>query len=158
MRKQRTGLAALVQEVIKVDPFCGSLFVFTGRRNDRIKILWKAGYCYLSWNARAARLLLPDLLSSAVHEMKGARYVIVSRGPWRDQGGRDSLELLFEDESSSPYTVHLTMEQTDRSLPADNQGGGFVVTVWTRSGEQLRFPGKYRTVVSIPCLEAWNEQ
>jgi hypothetical protein len=40
MRKQRTGLAALVQEVIKVDPFCGSLFVFTGRRNDRIKILW----------------------------------------------------------------------------------------------------------------------
>jgi hypothetical protein len=40
MRKQRTGLAALVQEVIKVDPFGGSLFVFTGRRNDRIKILW----------------------------------------------------------------------------------------------------------------------
>jgi hypothetical protein len=118
----------------------------------------RAGYCYLSWNAGAARLLLPDTLASEVREMKGAQYVIVSRGPWTDHGNRDALELLFEDNSNSPYCLHLTMEQTDRSLPADNQGSGFVVTVWNRSGEQLRIPGKYRIVRAIPCLEAWNEQ
>jgi transposase len=49
MRKQRTGLAALVQEVIKVDPFGGSLFVFTGRRNDRIKILWWSRNGFVLW-------------------------------------------------------------------------------------------------------------
>ena len=30
MRRQRNGLAALAQEVIKVDPFCGALFCFIG--------------------------------------------------------------------------------------------------------------------------------
>lgn len=49
MRKQRTGLAALVQEVMKVDPFCGSLFVFTGRRRDRIKILWWSRNGFILW-------------------------------------------------------------------------------------------------------------
>jgi hypothetical protein len=118
----------------------------------------KAGYCFLSWNAGAARLLLPDALLPAVREMKSAQYVIISKGPWHEQGGRDALEVLFEDGSNSPYCVHLTMEQTDRSLPEDNQGGGLVVTVWTRSGEELRLPGKYRTVRSIPCLDPWKEQ
>lgn len=118
----------------------------------------KAGYCFLSWNAGAARLLLPDVLKPALKEMRSARYVIVSRGPWTEHGGRDALELLFEDNSDSPYCLHLVAEQTDRLLPEDNQGGGFVVTVWTRGGEKLRVPGKYRTVPAIPCLEEWSEQ
>lgn len=40
----------------------------------------------------------------------------------------------------------------------DNQGGGFVVSVWTRAGEQLRLPGKYRVVAEVPCLAAWTVQ
>lgn len=118
----------------------------------------RAGYCYLSWNAGAGRLLVPDALKSVIREMRTARYVIVSRGPWCEQGGRDALELLFEDGSDSPYCLHLVAEQTDRLLPEDNQGGGFVVTVWTRGGEKLRLPGKYRTVAAIPCLDPWTEQ
>lgn len=115
----------------------------------------KAGYCYLSWNAGAARLLMPDALKPAIREMRTAQYVIVSRGPWREHGNRDALELLFEDGSDTPYCLHLVAEQTDRLLPEDNQGGGFVVTVWTRGGEKLRLPGKYRTVPDIPCLDPW---
>lgn len=118
----------------------------------------KAGYCFLSWNAGAARLLLPDALKPALREMRSAKYVIVSRGPWTEHCGRDALELLFEDQSDSPYCLHLVAEQTDRLLPEDNQGGGFVVTVWTRGGEKLRLHGKYRTVQAIPCLEEWSEQ
>lgn len=118
----------------------------------------KAGYCFLSWNAGAARLLLPDALKPALMDMRGSKYVIVSRGPWTAHGGREALELLFEDNSDSPYCLHLVAEQTDRLLPEDNQGGGFAVTVWTRGGEKLRLPGKYRTVAAIPCLEEWSEQ
>lgn len=117
----------------------------------------QAGLCFLSWNAGAARVLLPDLmLPAALKEMRTAKYVIVSRGPWVDQGGRDALEVLFEDGSDDPYCLHLVAEQSDRMLPEDNQGGGFVVTVWTRRGEQLRLDGKYRVVGKIPCLDPWS--
>lgn len=42
MRKSIDGLAALVQEQFQVDPFSSSLFLFCGRRCDRIKaLLWE---------------------------------------------------------------------------------------------------------------------
>jgi hypothetical protein len=116
----------------------------------------KSGYCYLSWNAGAGRLLLPDALAAALTDMRAASCVIVSRGRWREQGNRDALELLFEDGTDSPYCVHLVAEQTDRLLPDTDQGGGFVIIVWTRDGAQLRLPGKYRSVASIPCLDPWQ--
>jgi hypothetical protein len=118
----------------------------------------QAGYCYLSWNAGTARLLIPDASKQFIPEMRSAKYVIVSRGPWHEQGGRDALELLFEDNSDSPFCLRLVAEQTDRLLPEDSQGGGFFVTIWMRGGEKLRLPGKYRIVATIPCLDQWSEQ
>lgn len=42
MRKSIDGLAALVQEQFRMDPFSPSLFLFCGRRCDRIKaLLWE---------------------------------------------------------------------------------------------------------------------
>ena len=118
----------------------------------------REGFFFLSWNAGAARLLVPDSQKQVVREMKTARYVIISRGPWVENGRRDALELLFEDESEAPFCLHLVAEQADRMLPEEDQGGGFVVTVWTRGGEKLRLPGKYRQVDAIPCLEPWKVQ
>ena len=43
MRKGFDGLAALVQLSLHEDPFSGQLFVFRGRRGDRVKILWWDG-------------------------------------------------------------------------------------------------------------------
>ena len=40
MRKGFDGLFALVENVIREDPFSGHLFVFRNRRRDRLKILW----------------------------------------------------------------------------------------------------------------------
>lgn len=40
MRKGFDGLAAVVQTALADDPFSGHLFVFRGRRGDRIKVLW----------------------------------------------------------------------------------------------------------------------
>lgn len=116
----------------------------------------KAGYLYLSWNAGAARVLVPDSQKPMLREMKSATEVIVSRGPWTDQGGRDALELLWEDRSDSPFVVHLVAEQTDRLIPEQQQGGGFVVTAWTRGGMKGRWPGRYRVVTEIPCLQPWS--
>jgi transposase len=40
MRKQFNGLLALAEAVLKQDPYSGHLFVFRGRRCDRVKIVW----------------------------------------------------------------------------------------------------------------------
>ena len=39
MRKSIDGLAAVVQEEFHLDPFSKSLFLFCGKRRDRIKVL-----------------------------------------------------------------------------------------------------------------------
>jgi transposase len=43
MRKGFDGLGALVQQVLCQDPFSGHLFVFRGKRADRVKILFWDG-------------------------------------------------------------------------------------------------------------------
>ena len=43
LRRGFDGLAALVQSQLAADPYGGHLFVFRGRRGNRLKILWWSG-------------------------------------------------------------------------------------------------------------------
>ena len=44
MRKSIDGLLALARTTVAADPFAGHLFVFVGRRRDRVKVLfWDRG-------------------------------------------------------------------------------------------------------------------
>src|SRR3954466_15242746 len=43
MRKGFDGLTALVQQVLRQDPFGGQLFLFRSRRGDRLKAVWWDG-------------------------------------------------------------------------------------------------------------------
>ena len=43
MRKGFDGLALQVQEVLRVDPFSGHLFIFRGKRAGTVKILFHDG-------------------------------------------------------------------------------------------------------------------
>ena len=54
-RKQIDGLAVLVHASMALDPLREALFVFTNRRQDRIKILWwdRTGFCL--WLKRLER-------------------------------------------------------------------------------------------------------
>jgi len=47
MRLQINGLAALVQQVFKLDPCSRSLYLFCGRRSDRMKALYFEGDGFL---------------------------------------------------------------------------------------------------------------
>jgi transposase len=48
-RKGMNGLAALVQEQLKVDPFSGTIYCFRSKRADRVKLVfWDGtGLCVL---------------------------------------------------------------------------------------------------------------
>lgn len=114
------------------------------------------GLFYLTWNAGAARLLVPDNQLSKISEMSTGAYVIISSGPWHEQGGREAIEVLFEDESSAPYAIQFLDNQSDRKLPTNEHGRSFRFDVWTSEGHALTFFGRYRVVNSIPCLAPWG--
>ena len=117
----------------------------------------KNGKYFLSWNAGTARLLMPSICINHLNQMKTAEYVIISKGFWPAQGAV-GIELLFEDNTESPFLLVITSEQTDRILSDNDQGGGFEVVLWTDKGIQLTLPGKYRRVARLPCMEEWKEQ
>ena len=49
MRRGFNGLAAQTAQVLAGDPYSGYLFLFRGRRGDRIKVIW--------WDGQGACLL-----------------------------------------------------------------------------------------------------
>jgi transposase len=53
MRKGMDGLAMLVQETLKKDPFCGHLFAFRGKKAQIVKILF--------WDGNGLRLFTKRL-------------------------------------------------------------------------------------------------
>jgi transposase len=68
MRKGMDTLCALVQTALNDSPFSGQLFIFRGRRGDKIKILWhKAeGLCLFCKRIDRGRFIWPQATSGAV--------------------------------------------------------------------------------------------
>jgi transposase len=68
MRRGFDGLAMLAQEVVKRSPYSGHLFVFRGKRADRIKILWwdGSGMCLFAKRLERGRFVWPVTQDGAV--------------------------------------------------------------------------------------------
>jgi hypothetical protein len=116
-----------------------------------------AGSFYLSWNAGKCRLLMPDnTLLTSLSEMLTGKYVVISVGPWNSPKGiKAGIELMFEDNSDSPMSIHMTTEQSDRNLPDSDQGSGFTVDAVGRKGVLATWPGHFRKVKSLPWMKSW---
>jgi transposase len=52
MRKSFDGLHALVRDHLELDAYAGHLFVFAGRRRDRVKILYWDRDGFAMWSKR----------------------------------------------------------------------------------------------------------
>lgn len=123
----------------------------------------RAGLIYASVHAGAIRLLLPAKLWSVANEMRAARYVVCSRGPWAGVS-EDGVELMFETEQAEEwrpvYTMHLLPSAFDVLPGAPPPGREWIVSVWTA---KRQLPHKtlerlchWRRVGQIPCLEPWT--
>lgn len=68
MRKGFDGLAALVQTQLHEDAFAGHVFVFRGRRGDRVKLLWWSGdgLCLFAKRLERGRFVWPQATSGTV--------------------------------------------------------------------------------------------
>lgn len=116
------------------------------------------GLPYLSVNAGAMRLLVPPAASAMHTSIATAREVIVSAGKWPEQQWRDGVEILFDDDTDSPFAVHLSIEQVDRLPLPSEQGEPIKFTTWGPEGKIWTGIARYRRVKKIPCLKKWGEE
>ena len=85
--------------------------------------LARAGALFVSTNLRCFRLLVPAKLANQVlREVRGAREVVLTRGAIPSSGQPDALEILFEDHSQSPFSVHVMAQQCTSLPPPDESG------------------------------------
>jgi len=115
------------------------------------------GLYYLSSNAGAFRLLVPALHKSAVAEFKSARDVILSRGIWVEKGRREALEILFDDETDTPFSLCLDARMLDRLPDANDENKEFVFMAYlplANGTPWLAYQHKcyYRRVARLPSL------
>jgi transposase len=68
MRKGFDSLALLVQEKLDRDPHAGELYVFRGRRSDRIKLIWHDGQgaCLFTKRLERGRFVWPSAADGKV--------------------------------------------------------------------------------------------
>jgi transposase len=68
-RKGADGLAALVQESLSADPFCGAIYVFRAKRANRIKLLcWDGtGICLYAKRLEDRHFCWPRIADGVMH-------------------------------------------------------------------------------------------
>ena len=85
MRRGFDGLAAMVQQQLAEDPFSGQLFVFRGRRGDRVKILWwdGDGLCLFYKRLENGRFVWPTATSGTVALSAAQLSMLLEGIDWR---------------------------------------------------------------------------
>ena len=85
MRRGFDGLAALVHDKLQADPFSGHVFVFRGRRGDRLKVLWWSGdgMCLFAKRLEAGHFVWPSAESGAVHLTPAQLSMLLEGIDWR---------------------------------------------------------------------------
>ena len=92
MRKGFDGLSALVQHVLEKDPFCGHVFVFRGRRGDRVKLLWwdGQGLCLYYKRLEDGKFVWPNASSGVVHLSHAQLSLLLEGIDWRPPARRQT--------------------------------------------------------------------
>lgn len=85
MRRGFDGLSAQVQTVLLKNPFSGQLFVFRGRRGDRVKILWwdGQGLCLFYKRLEQGKFVWPMSKDGAIHLTQAQLSMLLEGIDWR---------------------------------------------------------------------------
>jgi transposase len=83
-RKGMDGLAALVQQALRADPFAGEVFIFRARRADRVRILVYDGTGLVLYSKRleAGRFSWPSPADGVVRLSAAQLATLLEGLPW----------------------------------------------------------------------------
>jgi transposase len=84
-RKGAEGLAALVRETMRADPFSGALYVFRAKRADRVKLIfWDgSGVCLFAKRLEKGAFRWPQIADGVVR-LSAAQFSALLEGlDWR---------------------------------------------------------------------------
>ena len=85
MRRGFDGLASIVQGALLEDPFSGHVFVFRGRKGDRVKVLWWSGdgMCMFAKRLEYGHFVWPEAHSGSVHLTQAQLAMLLEGIDWR---------------------------------------------------------------------------
>jgi transposase len=110
LRKGFDGLSALVQTALDLNPYSGQIFVFRGRRGDRIKILWDTqdGLCLFYKRLRGGKFVWPTAESGTVALSAAQLSMLLEGIDWerRETDARQRVRVPHEEGLAS----HLGLE------------------------------------------------
>lgn len=82
----------------------------------------KRGFLFLTTNAGAYRLLVPDLQLNCVQDMLTAKEVILTYG-FSKSDSQHMVEILFDDHTNFPFVLNLSINQLDKGITKAGDGG-----------------------------------
>jgi transposase len=84
-RKGADGLAALVREGMKADPFSGAVYVFRARRADRVKLIfWDGtGVCLFAKRLEDGSFRWPNAQDAVMHLTSAQLSALLEGLDWR---------------------------------------------------------------------------
>ena len=84
-RKGAEGLAALVREEMKSDPFCGAVYVFRAKRADRVKLVfWDGtGVCLFAKRLEDGAFRWPRIEDGVIHLTAAQLSALLEGLDWR---------------------------------------------------------------------------
>jgi hypothetical protein len=111
------------------------------------------GAFYLTVNAGAARLLMPTSQVATLADMQTGQQAIITYGQW---DGKEGVEVLFDDDSDTPFFMILSLAQCDRRITATAEA--FPLIVYSARVEVWRCTAHVRVRPNLPCLEPWTAE
>jgi len=85
MRKGFDGLAAEVANILKADPFSGSLFIFRSKRGDYLKVLYwdGSGLCLFAKRLEKDRFVWPKIVDVRLKMTPAQLGLLIEGIDWR---------------------------------------------------------------------------
>jgi len=95
LRKGFDGLSALAQTQLSIDPFSGALFVFRGKRGDKIKLLWwdGDGVCLFAKRLEQGRFVWPQADTGSIALSQAQLSMLLEGIDWRSPKRTHSPQL-----------------------------------------------------------------
>jgi hypothetical protein len=115
------------------------------------------GLFFLSTNAGCLRLLVPQPHVHLIPEMtNNVREVVLTRG--KMEGKDDVVEIMFEDGSDAPFSLHLDPGQLDRRWTKQDEGSQCVFAVYTEGPAKVaEFTRCFlRRASRLPHMKPWK--